>query len=305
MVSVVIPTYNRGSSLPNAIESALTQTSEPLEIIVVDDASTDGTEDVVREISRQARSIPVRYHRMPTNRGGGAARNQGVALARGSYLAFLDSDDLWLPTKLERQLELGRSSRDPEGTVVYAPVRIEKARGTVVLPERAIRPDEPVGDYLFVHGGLIQTSTLLIPTPMARANPIDPTLRRHQDFHLCLSLERSGATFVCASVPLATWSIDPYANRVSHSPSVEPTERFLEHYGEWLTTEARSAFRARVHAPLLGQSGKRIAALREVGRALRDNVIDGREAIRLAVRATVPHQAQVRVRRWLFPAKRA
>lgn len=304
MVSVVIPTYNRGNSLSDAIGSTLAQTVQPLEVIVVDDASTDGTEDVVARIAERSRAVPVRYHRMATNRGGGVARNHGVALARAPYVAFLDSDDVWLSTKLEEQLALARATKALDHAVVYSPVRIEKARGTIVLPVRAIQPGERVGDYLFVHDGLIQTSTLLLPTALARTNPIDPDLRRHQDFHLCLSLERSGAVFVSTRMPLATWSIDPHGDRVSHNPSVAATDLFLERYGGWLSAEALSAFLARVRAPLLGQSGKRVAALRAVGRALQVGVIDGREAIQLALRSTVPANLQARLRKRHF-AKRA
>lgn len=98
-VSVVIPTYNRATLIGETIDSILAQTRPPAEIIVVDDGSTDDTETVV------ARYGAVRHHRI-SNVGPSAARNVGVSLARGSWIAFCDSDDLWRPQKLERQLHL-------------------------------------------------------------------------------------------------------------------------------------------------------------------------------------------------------
>jgi glycosyltransferase involved in cell wall biosynthesis len=98
-VSVVIPTYNRADRLEGAILSAVNQDPGPLEVIVVDDASTDGTDAARLEaIDRRVRVI-----RHPNNRGSAAARNTGIDAARGDWIAFLDHDDQWLPGKLERQ----------------------------------------------------------------------------------------------------------------------------------------------------------------------------------------------------------
>jgi glycosyltransferase involved in cell wall biosynthesis len=99
-VSVVIPAWNRADRIEGAILSALEQEPKPLEIIVVDDGSTDGT-DAGRLVALDAR---VRVIRHDANRGAAEARNTGVAAARGDWIAFLDSDDRWLPGKLARQL---------------------------------------------------------------------------------------------------------------------------------------------------------------------------------------------------------
>ncbi|GGM65051.1 glycosyltransferase involved in cell wall biosynthesis [Halarchaeum rubridurum] len=99
-VSVVVPAYRRADVLPRAIDSALAQTVGDLEVVVVDDGSPDDTEAVVRAYDDPR----VRYVAHGTNRGVSAARNTGIEHARGAYVAFLDSDDEWLPRKLERQL---------------------------------------------------------------------------------------------------------------------------------------------------------------------------------------------------------
>lgn len=110
LISVVIPTYNRADYLPEAVDSVLAQGYASLELIVVDDGSTDGTKALL------AHRGSVRYHYQP-NQGIGAARNAGVELARGSYLAFLDSDDVWMPGKLVRQMAV--LDADPRVDVVY------------------------------------------------------------------------------------------------------------------------------------------------------------------------------------------
>lgn len=96
-VSVIIPTYNRCDFVREAMASVLAQTFQDFELIVVDDGSTDGTADVVREFPR------IRYLSQE-NRGVSAARNVGVAVSRGELIAFLDSDDLWQPQKLATQV---------------------------------------------------------------------------------------------------------------------------------------------------------------------------------------------------------
>lgn len=100
-ISVVIPTYNRADLLPRAIGSVLNQTFDDFELIVVDDGSTDHTHDVIQEFIRADQRI--RYFRRENSGSPAAPRNVGIEQATGRYIAFLDHDDEWLPTKLERQ----------------------------------------------------------------------------------------------------------------------------------------------------------------------------------------------------------
>jgi glycosyltransferase involved in cell wall biosynthesis len=96
-VSVIIPAYNSAAFIAEAVESVRAQTFGDHEVIVVDDGSSDGTEEVVRRLG-----AGVRYHRQP-NQGPAAARNAGIGLSRGDLVCFLDADDLWMPEKLARQ----------------------------------------------------------------------------------------------------------------------------------------------------------------------------------------------------------
>ncbi|CAN5623601.1 glycosyltransferase family A protein [soil metagenome] len=99
LISVIIPVYNGAHYLAAAIESALAQTYRPLQIIVIDDGSTDESHQIAQQFT------PVVQMINQSNQGVGAARNRGVAAADGEFLAFLDADDLWTPEKLTMQLQ--------------------------------------------------------------------------------------------------------------------------------------------------------------------------------------------------------
>ena len=99
-ISVIIPTYNSAVFLPEALQSVLSQTFLPQDVIVVDDGSTDDTEDVLEPFRRH-----IHYIRQE-NQGPAVARNRGIAEAKGDLIAFLDADDVWVPEKLERQVNV-------------------------------------------------------------------------------------------------------------------------------------------------------------------------------------------------------
>jgi glycosyltransferase involved in cell wall biosynthesis len=113
LLSVVIPTWNRARLVCEAVESALAQRSGEVEVIVVDDASTDNTGDVLAERF----GSEIRLIRGAERRGPGAARNAGAALAHGEFVAFLDSDDVWLPGKLDAELRLFAEFPDANAVV--------------------------------------------------------------------------------------------------------------------------------------------------------------------------------------------
>lgn len=111
MISVIIPFYNRDRYLAEAIESVLNQTYTNIELILVDDGSTDKSAEI-------ARSYPVKYH-YQTNMGIGAARNTGISLATGDFFAFLDSDDIWTTDKLTKQMEAFAADPNLEAVFGY------------------------------------------------------------------------------------------------------------------------------------------------------------------------------------------
>lgn len=103
MISVVIPTYNRSGFLEHAVRSVLEQTLPPAELLIIDDGSTDNTRELVAGL-REESAVPILYH-YRENGGAAAARNFGIRMSSEKFIAFLDSDDCWLPRKLEKQYE--------------------------------------------------------------------------------------------------------------------------------------------------------------------------------------------------------
>ena len=100
LISVIIPVHNRKDLLPRAINSVLNQTFKDFELIVVDDGSTDGVEKLDLLSSGK-----IKFLRLPINSGVAIARNCGVDISEGEWVAFLDSDDVWMPRKLEKQVK--------------------------------------------------------------------------------------------------------------------------------------------------------------------------------------------------------
>lgn len=115
LLSVVVPTYNQAPYLQAALASVADQLYSPLELIVIDDGSTDATAEIAAAFFRHTGLLG--HYRFQSNQGPAAARNLGLSLASGAWIAFLDSDDLWLPAKTTRQLQLMEAC--PEAEVIW------------------------------------------------------------------------------------------------------------------------------------------------------------------------------------------
>lgn len=126
LISVVIPTYNREQYIERAVKSVLQQTYSNLELIIVDDGSTDRTEDIVAAMSDSR----IRYVRQATNQGASAARNKGVECANGELVAFQDSDDCWYQDKLSMQMEYWEAH--PDCSLIYSAYVLHRIDGETV-----------------------------------------------------------------------------------------------------------------------------------------------------------------------------
>ena len=198
LVTVVIPTRNRRDDLRRAIASVKAQTWTELEIVVVDDGSTDDTARILAEMATV--DPAVRVIRNETSRGGAAARNQGIEAARGRWVAFLDDDDTWLPRKLEAQL----SALHAEPTAVAAtcayfyrapwrPERIAHVTAKATIQD------------LLSRNSLGGASVCVARTETLRAvGGFDSLRRSGQDWDLWLRLFLEGA-IVCCDQPLARY----------------------------------------------------------------------------------------------------
>jgi glycosyltransferase involved in cell wall biosynthesis len=174
-ISVIIPAWNRAGEVCHAIDSALAQTLPPLEIIIVDDGSTDETAEVLAHYGDRIRV--VRQH----NQGVAAARNAGIAAARGDLLAFLDSDDVWRPRKLE--LQAARIEADPELGLVHCGgefegvgIQLDGMEGSVASAILSL--DRKV---IIAHG-----SGIVVPRRVAKeVGGFDVRMRVSEDWDFC------------------------------------------------------------------------------------------------------------------------
>ena len=167
-ISVIIPTFNRAKYLPEALDSVLEQKSSgyTLEVIVIDDGSTDGTDKLMREKYKDK----VIYKKLSKNTGMPAVvRNHGMKLARGEFIAFQDSDDLWTSEKLAAQMPL---FDNPDVVFVYGDCGYIRPDGSVIGGKRAIN-NEPVNGYAFMRKVSRQSSPFPTPTVILRRSVID------------------------------------------------------------------------------------------------------------------------------------
>ena len=220
LVSAVVPTLGRPGHVVAAVRSALAQTVAEIEVVVVMDGPDAPTSAALAAIDDGR----VRVVELPARGGPGAARNAGVAEARGEWVAFLDDDDLWEPRKLELQLDAARAAGGASPIVATR----EWTRGDgghEVWPRRLPDPGEDVGDYLLARRGLfwgegsIDTSTWLVPRGLAERVRFREDLAKHEDWDWLVRAARdAGAvvTFV-PGPPLAIRSVDDGRPRASRA----------------------------------------------------------------------------------------
>ncbi|HEY0060690.1 MAG TPA: glycosyltransferase, partial [Telluria sp.] len=185
LVSVVVPTYNRGHCIAACIESALAQTMGDIEIIIVDDYSSDDTAERVAAFDDPR----VSYVAQLSNQGGAAARNVGIHRARGEFVAFLDSDDLWLPEKLEKQIA-GMRAAGPECGLSYTWLRCVDDDGNETM---RIHPEIEGDCYqrMLVSNFIGSFSNLVVRRELLLLeNGLDENFRSCQDWDLLIRLCR-------------------------------------------------------------------------------------------------------------------
>jgi glycosyltransferase involved in cell wall biosynthesis len=179
-VSIIIPTYNYGRFLRDAIDSALAQTYPPIEIIVVDDGSTDDTPQVLAEYGECIRVI------RQNNRGVAAARNRGIAAANGDYLVFLDSDDILKPHSLE--LEIARFIADPALGLVHCATESVDGDGKLLSISQTGMEGWVATELLRLDRQVIAApgSGIMVPRRVAEeVGGYDETLQPSEDWDFC------------------------------------------------------------------------------------------------------------------------
>ncbi|WP_413200159.1 glycosyltransferase family 2 protein [Nostoc piscinale] len=227
IVSVIVPTFNRANFLSRAISSILQQTFSNFELIIVDDGSTDNTAEVVKEFTDPR----IKFLPLGKNYGGSYARNQGIKAASTELIAFLDSDDEWLPDKLELQIKRLQESDDPLATVVYCQ-GYECVEGQQKIPSLALHEGDVFDNLL--RGWLPPTTSLFMVkrSALVEVNGFDASLPSFQDYDLWLSLASANNHFLAVDKPLIIRYFHNQQIRGNLAAKSTGLEIFINKWGE-------------------------------------------------------------------------
>ena len=185
-ISIIIPTYNRGHLIERAVQSVLEQDYYNLEVIIVDDCSTDHTEEVVSNLDDPR----IKFIKHSHNQGANAARNTGIKAATGEYIAFQDSDDEWMPGKLSKQIEAFQNAPDDIGVVYTAFWRIEGKQKTYTPSADVLKTDGLILEELLKRNFITTQSILVKKECLEEVGLFDEVLPRLQDWELLLRLSK-------------------------------------------------------------------------------------------------------------------
>ena len=267
-VSVVIPTFNGALHLAKSIQSVLDQTYQDLEVIVVDDASTDCTLETVSQFcDRRLRCV-----RHEANRGVAAARNTGVKAATGEYLAFNDSDDEWMPHKLERQIGV-ISTLDLQVGVVYSDMWMvwrsdeklgEYYRAQHIMPADGIVHEVALG---FGIGCYLQTAVIRREC-FDKVGTFDEELRRLEDTEFFMRVSRHYYFYHIAE-PLVTQFMSDGSLTQDKRAIAQSYRHLLDKYQHELPPKAMAVYHADIGKALASSSWRKVA-----GRHLAASVSD-------------------------------
>lgn len=250
--SIVIPAYNRPQALRRTLYSCVRQFYTDFEIILVDDGSEEDLESIVRRLDDSR----IRYFRQ-NNRGSAAARNKGVQLSSGAYIAFLDSDDAFLPDKLQLMSALLR--RHPD-RIYCSRLFIDRGVGKFwIKPSVKLQPADNMLDYIFRRRGWVQTSTIVLAADAARRIPFDESLPYGQDAQFAIDLWRNGLQVVMLDQPLVLYNDARSPTRISQRANVDangigpyqPYLDWIENLRPLMPEKAYYAWRAKSKARLL------------------------------------------------------
>ncbi|WP_341486492.1 glycosyltransferase family 2 protein [Pararhizobium sp. A13] len=275
-VSVILPTFNRVRSLPAAMMSVLTQSYVDLELIVVDDGSSEDVEGLVRGI-QDAR---VKYIRRQVNGGAAAARNTGLSHAKGKFIGFQDSDDIWLPGKLIRQVALfstlpGHIGAVTGGKIIYGrdaffnygPAKVAYAPS----PEGTLRLDEDQLGHLLRENRISLQNALFRRDCLGEAVWFDICARANEDWEFAIRLVQQTTVYEDIE-PVVLGFISPDSISSNSRKQMMGMLRILRNNKIVLESRARQRSRLLIDlAVALYKAGKTKRALKFMVAALRDH----------------------------------
>jgi glycosyltransferase involved in cell wall biosynthesis len=234
-VSVIIPTYNRARLLSEAVASVLAQSFQDLEIIIVDDASNDATQEAIAKFC----DVRIRYFRHAQNRGEAACRNAGVAHAAGDYIAFLDDDDTWLPQKLALQVALLDRSPARVGGVYTGYYRVDIATGATVATVPAERRGAIYADLREQNWVGSPSGVVLRRQCFDRVGRFDEDIKFGVDYDMWIRISRC-YDFETVNEPLVRYAVHPDRLSANSGAILYGKERQLAKYADYFAGDRRS-----------------------------------------------------------------
>lgn len=215
--SVVIPAYRCEAYIADCLRSVQTQTITNIEIIVVDDCSPDGMAIIVTDMAKQ--DSRIRYIKQNTNQGVAAARNLGVQEAQSEWIAFLDSDDIWMPEKLERQFALQRQTR---ATLIYTGAHLIDVEGRIM---KKIHVPLQAESNRLLRGNVISSSAVLCAKEALLHIPMERD-DLHEDLICWVRILKTYGTAAGIDLPL---------HAIRLTPGSRSRNKLRNAYKTWLT----------------------------------------------------------------------
>jgi glycosyltransferase involved in cell wall biosynthesis len=254
-----------------AVRSVLAQSYSSIEAVIVIDGEDPATEAALAQIQEPR----VRVIALKENIGAAEARNIGIREGRGEWVALLDDDDEWLPEKIEKQMELARSSASAY-PVVSCRLLVQTPAREYVWPRRLPGPKEPVSEYalarrgLFQGEGVISTITLLAPKALFIEVPFGHAQRRHQEWDwIFRAVHTAGAELCFVDQPLSVWHLDEGRPGISSGNNWRYSYDWIERVRPLVTPRAYAAFLLTVVAAIAARSGERRSCVEILKQALR------------------------------------
>jgi glycosyltransferase involved in cell wall biosynthesis len=234
-ISVVIPVHNRSGFIGRCLDSVIAQTLPALEIIVVDDCSTDDLHAVIEEYGYNT----VRYIPLPEKANAALARNVGAKNAKGEYVAFLDSDDVWLPHHLESKLTLLATNPEAKGAYGAFKVAVNGKELRNVVP-KPFKPLETSAVNYILCGTEVSTSSLVVDRNEFLVVRFDPLLNKHQNWDFFIRFV-SRNFLVLDKEPTNIIEVG-LRDRMSAVPNHEASSRFLKKHEANMGKSAKARF---------------------------------------------------------------
>lgn len=227
-IAVVIPTYNRATLLMRAVRSVLNQSIEASEIIVVDDGSKDKTADIISEAAKQ--DPRIKYYLQIEHRGAQAARNRGIKEAKSNWITFLDSDDMWLPHKLEEQLKALKCRHFNRYTVVHGDCIVQKTEEDQSVWHVPVIHGTDVYKTLLEHPGPLFPTLLVSKKALEKIDCLDEHVPAYQEWDTVIRLSKI-CQFVHIPKPLFVYCLhEGITISKDHTKDIEGYQYILDKY---------------------------------------------------------------------------